>query len=215
MASLPKGTRVFVATAFGSAKTTTIATNAAECVLTSAAHGLANGDIVEVTSGWGGLNKRVARLKSITTDTMTLENIDTSSTSLYPAGSGIGSVRKITTFQQVTGVLDIGNSGGDAKQVEYDYMEDDTSYSINDGFAASSYTLDLDADKDDTAGYLALRSLTEVRSDTCAYFLKKNGRKMYLPCTVALNENETFRRGAINAVKCSLNGNNRVTKYAS
>lgn len=215
MASLPKGTKVFIATTFGSAITTTVASNAAECQLTATAHGLSDGDIVEVTSGWGGLNRRIARLKSVAANTMVLESIDTSSTTLYPAGSGIGSVRKVTAWQQITGVLDVASSGGEPKQVEYDYMEDDIAYSINDGFSASSYTIDIDADKDTTAGYLALRTLTDVRTDTAANFLLKNGKKIYQPCTVALNENVQFRKGAVNAVKATLNGNNRLTRYAT
>ena len=83
--------------------------------MTSAAHGYSNGDIVEITSGWGRLNLRNFRIKSVATDTFVLEGADTTSTTLFPAGSGIGSVRKISTFTQITGVMNPQSSGGDPK----------------------------------------------------------------------------------------------------
>lgn len=98
MAQVPTGTTFYVASTYGSAKTTTIVTNATEAVVTAAAHGYSNGDVVEITSGWGRLNKRVFRIKSSTTDTFVLEGADTSSTDIFPSGSGVGTVRKITAF---------------------------------------------------------------------------------------------------------------------
>lgn len=215
MASVPTGTTFFIASAYGSAKNTTIVTNAAEAVVTSAAHGYANGDILEVTSGWGRLNKRTFRIKSITTDTFVLEGADTSNTVFFPPGSGIGSVRKVNTFTQITQVLGIQASGGDPKTVSYKYLESDVEFSINDGFAASQLSLELDADSIGTAGYTALRSLTDVQTDTCLRINTRNGAVIYMPCTVALNEAVQFQDGQINRVPLAVNGNGRLVRYAS
>ena len=68
MAQVPTGTTFHIASAFGTAKATTAVTNATEAVVTSAAHGLANGDVVEVSSGWGRLHKRVFEVKAVATD---------------------------------------------------------------------------------------------------------------------------------------------------
>ena len=105
MAQVPTGSTFFIASAFAASKTTTIVTNASEAVVTSAGHGYSNGDIVEMTSGWGRLNRRDFRIKSVATDTFVLEGADTSSTTFYPAGTGVGSVRKISTFTQITSVM--------------------------------------------------------------------------------------------------------------
>lgn len=215
MASVPTGTTFFIASAYGSAKNTTIVTNAAEAVVTSAAHGYANGDILEVTSGWGRLNKRTFRIKSITTDTFVLEGADTSNTVFFPPGSGIGSVRKVNTFTQITQVLGIQASGGDPKTVSYKYLESDVEFSINDGFAASQLSLELDADSIGTAGYTALRALTDVQTDTCLRINTRNGAVIYMPCTVALNEAVQFQDGQINRVPLAVNGNGRLVRYAS
>lgn len=215
MAQVPTGTTFFVASAYGSSKTTTIVTNATEAVVTSAAHGYANGDLLEITSGWGRLNRRVFRAKSVATDTFVLEGCDTSNTSFFPAGSGIGSVRKINTQTQITGVMNPQSSGGDPKKVTYKFLESDVEYSINDGFTATDYTLELDADQIGTAGYTALLALTNVQTDTCLIMVTRSGSKIYQPCTVALNESIKLQDGQINRVNVAFNGNNRLTRYAS
>lgn len=216
MASVPTGTTIYVASTYGAAKTTTVVTNASEAVVTAVAHGYAVGDILEVTSGWGRLNLRNARIKTVpTVDTLVLEGIDTSSTTFFPPGTGLGSVRKVTAFTQITQVLGITSSGGDPKNVEFKYIESDVSDSLNDGFASTSYTLDLDADSIGTAGYTALKTLTEVQTNTCLKVVFRSGALLLVSGTVALNESVTIQDGQLNKVKATLNGKGRLTRYAS
>lgn len=215
MAQVPTGTTFYVATTFGSSQNTTIVTNASEAVVTCAGHGYSNGDVVEITSGWGRLNKRVFEVESVTTDTFALKNMDTTNTTFFPAGLGIGSVREITAFTQVTQVLNAQSNGGEPRQVDYRYIESDVDYSINNGFAATAYTLSLDADSIGTAGYTALRSLTDVQSDTCLKMLSRNGARIFLPCTAALNESVQLQQDQVNAVSVVFNGKNRLTRYSS
>ncbi len=215
MAQVPTGTTFFIASTYGAAKTTTIVTNAAEAVVTSATHGFTNGDIVEVTSGWGRLHRRNFRIKTVTTDTFVLEGADTSSTTFFPAGTGIGSVRKITAFTQITSVMSPASSGGEPKTVTYKFIESDVEYSINDGFTATSYTMQLDADSIGSAGYTALKTLTDVQTDTCLKMVMRSGSLVFIPCTVALNESVNLQDGQINRNTASFNGNNRLTRYAS
>ena len=215
MAQVPTGTTFFIASAYAAAKATTIVTNATEAVVTSVAHGYANGDYLEVTSGWGRLNRRVFRIKSVTTDTFVLEGANTASTTYFPAGTGIGTVRKITTQVQITGVMNPSSSGGEPKKVTYKFVESDVEYSINDGFAATDYSMEIEADQIGTAGYTALQSLTEVQTDTCLIMVTRSGSKILQPCTVALNEAVKLQDGQVNRVSCSFNGNNKLVRYAS
>ena len=215
MAQVPTGTTFFIASAYAAAKTTTIVTNASEAVVTSAAHGYSNGDIVEVTSGWGRLNKRTFRIKSVATDTFVLEGADTSSTTYFPPGTGVGTVRKISTFTQITGVLSASSSGGEPKTVNYKFIESDVDFSINDGFGSTSYTMELDADTIGTAGYTALRTLTDVQTDSCMKMVTRSGSLIFQPATVALNESVRLQDGQINRVNVAFNGSNRLTRYAS
>jgi hypothetical protein len=217
MAQVPTGTTFHIASAFGSPLAFTTASNASECVLGMASTtGLANGDVVEVSSGWGRLNLRFARLKNVVLNTsVTLEGIDTTSTTYFPSGSGAGTVRKISTFTQLQQVLGIQSSGGDPKNVNYKYLESDVEFQINDGFAAQTMTLELDADSIGTAGYTAAKSLTDTQSNTGLRINTRNGAVIYQPCTVALNEAVQFQDGQVNRVRLAINSNNRLVRYAS
>jgi hypothetical protein len=217
MAQVPTGTTISVASAFAGLLATSTASNAAECVLGMASTaGLSNGDIVEVTSGWGRLNKRVARLKAVVANTsVTLEGIDTTSTTYFPPGTGTGSVRKVSTWTTVDKVTAISSSGGDPITVDYKYLDSDVRYSINDGFNASSYTLTIDADAIGGAGYTALKALTDVQTDTVLRVTTRSGQINLVPCTVALNESVSMNDGQINTVTAAFAGNNRLTRYAS
>ena len=216
MAQVPTGSTFAVATTIAAPKVTTIVSNATEALVTCVAHGYSAGDMVIIISGWGRLNKRTARVKApLTADTFTLEGINTANTNYYPAGTGVGTVAKITAFTQITTIMNPSTSGGEPKVVAYKFIDSDVEYSINDGFTAVSYKLEMDADSISTAGYTALKDLTEVQTDTVLKITTRNGSPNYVPCTVALNENVQMTEGQINRVTVSFNGNNRSTRYAS
>lgn len=215
MAQVPTGSTFYIASTIAAAKTTTIVTNASEAVVTSAAHGFSNGDFVLMTSGWGRMNRRAFRIKSITTDTFVLEGAETSSVTYFPAGTGIGTASKLSTFTQITTVMSPTSSGGEPKNVAYKFIESDVEYNINDGFTATSYAIDMDADAIGTAGYTALKTLTDVQTDTVLKVVTRSGSLLLVPCTVALNESVSMQDGQINRVKATFNGNNRAVRYAS
>lgn len=214
MAQVPTGTTFSIATAFGAALTVTAGTNAAECVLTSTGHGLANGDLVLTSLSWGRIDKRAFRVKSVATNTFVLEGCDTTNTSFFPNGTTVGSVQKITTTQQITQVLQPSGSGGDPKNVEFKYTESDVAFSINDGFSATVYSLDIDADAIGTAGYTALKTYTDTQTLTVLKMVTRSGSVILYPGTVALNESVQLQDGQINRVKATMNCQGRVTRYA-
>lgn len=215
MAQVPTGSTFFVASTIASEKTTTIVTNAAEAVVTCAGHGYSNGDIVIIESGWGRLNRRAFRIKTVLTDTFVLEGAETSNTTYFPSGTGVGTVSKVTAWTQITTVMNPASSGGDPKTVNYKFIESDVEYQINDGFTATSYTIELDADAIGGAGYTALKTLTDVQTDTILRIVTRSGSILLVPCTCALNEAVSFTDGQINKVKASFSGNNRAVRYAS
>lgn len=212
MASVPTGTTFAVATVFAAAKTISAISNAVEAVVSSTAHGLLAGDVVEITSGWGRLNRRVFEVKSATTDAFVIA-VDTLSLNFYPAGSSAGSVRKVQTWTQISQITGASSSGGDPKTVDYKYVESDVSYSINDGFNATQYTLTIDADAIGTPGFDALKQLTDVQTDTVLRMLSRSGARLYMPSTVALNDVPSLNDGQINTVSAVFNGNNRPIRY--
>ena len=214
MARTPTGTFTSVATVFSTVKTVTGISNAVEAVVSATAHGFSNGDIVEVTTGWGRLNKRAFRVKSSTTDTFVLEGADTTNTDFYPSGSGAGTVRKVITWIQGDRTLNHNTSGGDPKNVTVQFIENDTEISLNDGFSAVSRTFEMDADMINTPFYNALKQLTETQADTIIMRRARTGAFSLIPGKVALNEEEVVSNNIV-VVKGSINGNSRSTRYAA
>jgi hypothetical protein len=215
MANVPTGTTFSVATAFGTTFTVSAISNATTAVVTtSTAHSYSNGDVVEITNGWGRVTKRVFEIGSVTSTTFTLVNLDTSNTTTYPSSGGAGTVRKVTTWVQLTKIMNPQTSGGDPKTVTYKFLESDVEYSLNDGWSPTSYSLELD-DDDTTAGYTALRNLTDVQSDTVLKMLLRNGSRVYIPGRAALNDVPRLTEGQINRIVAQFNGNARHTRYAA
>ena len=215
MATLPSGTLLSVATAFASAKTVTGISNAAEAVVSCTAHGYQVGDIVQIYSAWGRLNRRAVRVKSVTTDTFVADGIDTSNAEFFPAGSGAGAVREVNTFTQISKYLNTNSSGGEPKTVTVRFMDEDVETTLNDGFTAVQETFEIDADQYGTAAYTALRQLSEVQTDTILKKTLKNGSVIYTPCTIALNENVRMADGQILTNTVSISGNGRITRYTA
>ncbi|KPY84510.1 phage tail protein, partial [Pseudomonas syringae group genomosp. 7] len=94
-------------------------------VATAAAHGLSDGDIIALTSGWTRLNDRAARVANSLTGTFALERINTLNTQPYPVGSGAGSVREVTAFTEISQITDVATSGGDQQFLTFGFLADD------------------------------------------------------------------------------------------
>jgi hypothetical protein len=151
--SLPNGAIVAIASGYGSALTVSALTNANPAVATSTAHGLANGDFVEVTSGWSRLTNKVVRVSGVTANTFNLEGIDTTLTSIYPAGSGTGTVRKVTGYTQLSQILSSSSNGGEQQFLEYQFLESDSQKRIPTFKSAAGLTFSV-ADDITQPGYL-------------------------------------------------------------
>lgn len=113
--TLVTGTVFAYASTYAASVNMTAITNASEAVATLAAgHGVVVGDYLEVTSGWDRLNSRIVRAKTVATNDITFESISTTSTTLYPAGSGTGTVRRITAWTNLSQITPgFSASGGE------------------------------------------------------------------------------------------------------
>jgi len=128
--TLAVGTQVAIASTYGTAVNMTAITNSATsstpAVATLAAgHGVVVGDFLEITSGWTLLTGRIARVSVVSVNDVTLENIFTNDTTAYPAGTGTGTIRRITawtTISQITSGIQI--SGGDQQFADVTTLQD-------------------------------------------------------------------------------------------
>jgi len=151
---LPNGALIAIAASYGVAKTMSVITNADPAVATlEASHGILEDDIMEVTSGWSRLNDRVIKAGTVATNDVDMAGLDSQSTTLYPAGSGIGSIREILTWTSLTQVLTAESSGGEQRFLQYQLLEADSEIQIPTVKGASQIVITV-ADDETLAGYI-------------------------------------------------------------
>lgn len=123
--TLSTGVSVYVAKTYAAPLNFSAATNTLPCSLTVSGSTIVAGDYVEVTSGWGRLDKRVVRAGPGTSATsLVLEGIDTSDTNKYPNNTGLGSVRKISTWSEITQIKSVSTSGGEQQYADTTAIND-------------------------------------------------------------------------------------------
>jgi hypothetical protein len=212
--SLPNGSTVFIGSAYGSALTVTVATNANPCVMTSTAHGLSNGDYVVVTSGWSRLNNKLVRVAGVTANTFELEGYDTTSTSIYPATSGIGSVREVTTFTQISQILQSTSDGGEQQFLEYQFLESDAKTKIPTSKTAGGWTLSI-GDDPTLAGYVALSTANDDRLPRACRINLASGSKLCYYGYCSLNKTPTLTVDELMACEATVSFLNEVVRYTT
>jgi len=204
-----------LATSYAAADTVTAVTNANPGVATTAApHGIADGAFIEVTSGWSKLNNRIVRADNAVGSSITYEGIDTSNTQTYPAGSGIGSIREITNWTQVSQILECTTSGGDMQFVTYSFLEQDFESQLPTQSSPMSIEMTI-ADDDTLPGFLALKAVAETRNLVGLRATLPNGSLILFNGYVSFNETPTMTKGQVMGVKATFNLQGRPVRYAS
>jgi Phage tail tube protein, TTP len=208
---LPNNIAFAIATVFATAVTISAATNASEAVCT-ATNTFAAGDFVEYTGGWSKATGRVFRLKAASGTSFTLEGLDTTDTNLFPVGSGVGSVRKITTWVPITGIVGADVSGGDGKTVEVNLYDSDMPAMLPDGFSATSAVLTI-ADDKSKPHHAALKGLSDGVKLTCLRGIMPAGDVLLYAGYCSFNESPSMAKGSVMAVKATISMQNKVVRY--
>ena len=210
--SLPNGATLKLATVYAAAINFTAASNAAPAVLTAAAHGLANGDLVEVTSGWSRINNRIFRVSLSAVGTFALEGLDSSNTTTYTPGGGVGSVRKIATLTQITQILETTSSGGEMGFTEVSLLENDFSTQLPTQASAQSIDISI-ADDPTLAGFIAVKAAAETRSPRALVVTLPNNSAILYNGIVSLDETPSLTKNSIMAVKSTFSLQGRPVRY--
>lgn len=174
--TLAVGTQVAIASAYATSKNMTAISNATSAVATlEASHGVAVNDYVEVTSGWARLNSRILKATAVATNDVTFGGIDTSSTSRYPAGSGTGTVREISTWTSITQLKrTLQVTGGDQQFADATTLEDVIEKNIP--TRRSPINVQLPIFFDNNLSWVAtVRSVSEAATPTAVRFTFPNG----------------------------------------
>jgi hypothetical protein len=178
--TLATGTQLAIATTYAASSNMTAITNATEAVATlAAAHGVVVGDFLEVTSGWDLLNSRIVRAKTVATNDVTFEGINTSSTSNYPAGTGTGTIRRITAWTSITQVQSFDTSGGDLNFADITTIVDKTQKQVPTTRSAQTLSMTV---FDDTAlaGQIAVQAASDANAATGFRIVFPNASRMVI-----------------------------------
>jgi len=212
--SVPNGALVAIASGYGGNLTVSAITNASPASATSTAHGLALGDFVEVTSGWSRLTGKVVRVGAVTANNFELEGIDATSTSVYPAAGGIGSVRKITGFTQLAQILSSTSSGGEQQFVNYQFLESDAEKRIPTFKSAFGISFSV-ADDATQAGYVLASTANDDRLPRAIRITLPSGSKLIYNGYISLNKTPSLSVNQIMAVEVTISLLNEPVRYAT
>lgn len=170
--------------------------------------------MLEFTSGWTRANNRLFRIKTASSTSVTLEGFDTTATALYPAGAGIGSVRKISTWTPITQVISCDPSGGDPKYVTVEPMDTDTELNIPSGYNAQSMAMSI-GDDPTLPHHAALKAASEGRKIAGLKAQLPSGSVIFYNGYVAFDETPSMSKGQVMSVKAGFALQGRPVRYAS
>lgn len=213
--SVPNGSLVHIASGYGASKTMSAVTNANPGVATlEASHGIIVGDVFEVTSGWSRLTNKIVRASVVSTNDVSLESQNTTSTSIYAAGSGTGSIREISGWTQLAQILDSQSNGGEQQFLEYQFLEDDQQKRIPTTKSASGLQLQI-ADDPTLAGYILCETANDDRLQRAVRVTLPSGAKIYYNAYITLNKTPTLTVNQLMAVTVTLSLLAEPVRYAS
>lgn len=212
--SLPNGALVAIASGYGSALTVTAVTNANPAVASSTAHGLADGNFVEVTSGWSRLTDKVVRVDNSAANAFDYEGINSTSTSVYPAGSGTGTVREITGWTQLSQILESSSTGGEQQFLDYQFLEADSAKRIPTFKAPAGLTFRI-ADDPTLAGYILAKTANDDRLQRAVRVTLPNGAILLYNAYISLAPSPSLTVNEVMSVEVTLSLLNEPVRYAS
>lgn len=209
---LPNGSTVDLAATYGNSVTITAISNAATAVVTAAAHGLSDGDYVEITSGWLGLNGRIFRVDNTTTGTFELEGINTTDTNRYPSGGGAGSLREVATTVQVAQITDVATSGGDQQFLTFGFLEENDDRQIP--TTRSPQTITFTVADDPSQAFVPVAEAADQRRTPNGVFLNlPDGSKILYNGYLSFSETPSLSRNNLMVRTMTFSLSGRPTRY--
>lgn len=213
--NLPNGSTISLASTYGADKTLSALSNANPGVATlEASHGVIVGDILVVTSGWAKLNGRVARASVVATNDVSLEGMNTTSTTSYPSGSGTGTVKEVTAWQQITQILETNSSGGEQQFHTYSFLEDDNEHQIPTVKSPVAYKFKI-ADDATLAHYSVLDAADLGRLPQAVRLVLPSGSVLYWNAYITLSRIPTLTKNELMALEVTMSLVADPTRYTS
>lgn len=217
--SFPEGTKFYFA-AYASDLASSIAvsaiTNANPAVATTATNTYAVGDEVLLEGSWDEATDTIYRLSAATATTATLSGLNSTSTALYPSSSAAGTLKKISSWNEIPQVLGIQTSGGDAKFGTVSPLGRRTDINVPIGFNPMTYALTLGHDPS-LATYIEMLDLSRTTAKVAFKGVAPNATATsgyeYGFGYLSVQEASQKQRGQANQVVATFTFLNRFTSY--
>lgn len=207
-----EGSAFYFSQTFAAAKTVTVATNANPAVLTSTTHGYTTGDEFLFASGWEDATDSVFKANVLTADTLNPLGLNSTSTTYYPAGSGVGTMQKISSWLAIPQVLGISTTGGDARFVDVQPLAKRNGVKFPTGFNPMGITLDLGHDPAGT-NYATMLDVSRTFTKVAVKMVAGGGGTTYGYGYMIVSEAPSMAIGQPNKVTCALSLIGRSISY--
>lgn len=212
--TLANGSLVHIGSGLGSAIPITAITNDAPAVVSATAHGLSNGDYIVVTSGWSRLDQNVYRVANSTTNDFELEGTDTSNTTIYTPGGGVGSAKEITGWTELQQVLTVTSEGGDQQFATFQFLSADRESRIPTNKAAAGLNITV-ADDPTLAGFILAKVANDDRVPRPMRISPPNGSKILYFGYITANETPALDVNTPMASQVTMSFVNSAIRYAA
>ena len=213
--NLPDGAVVSIASGYNTASNMTAVSNADPAVATlAAAHGIEQGDVIELTSGWSRLGGKVVRAGAVSTNDVNLDGINTSDEAKYPAGSGVGSVREVSGWTQISQILEFAAQGGEQQFATFSFLEDSFERQIPTNKSAASISLSI-GDDQTLPWYDVLVAADEDRQPRALRIALPSGAVIYYNVYVSINKTPSLSQGEVMRLSATFSFVNEPVRYAS
>ncbi|ATI17100.1 major tail protein [Escherichia phage IMM-001] len=216
MAHLSNGTQVFVEGSRGEAINVTAISNAANPVFTVAASsGLAVGDYILVTSASSTfMADKQLRVTAVSDTSVTVEGIDTSNVTKFPAG-GTAEIVKILSWFEIPCVQDVSTDGGEQQFVNFQCLSDDREQQIPTYKSAVTNTYTF-AHEYTNPVYPILRNYDEAGTVVAIRMFVPRASEMRLQSgTIAFNDTPSIGVNEIETVSIAVSIRGRLSSVAS
>jgi hypothetical protein len=212
--TLPNGALIAIASGYGSVKQMTAVTNANPGIATlEASHGIILNDIMEVTSGWSKLSGKIVKAGTPATNDIPLVGINTTDTTKFPVGAGIGSIREVSGWTQLSQILSSSSSGGEQQFITYQFLEDDAEKRLPSNKSAAGLSFSI-ANDPTLAGYQLVETANDDRLPRAVRITLPNGAVIFYNAYISLNKTPTLNVNTLMANEVTLSlVNNEPVRY--
>lgn len=202
---------VGIQTVLDAAKVVTGVTKANPAVVTSNAHGLANGTVILVKlNGMIEANDGVYEVANQTTNTFELKGLDSTLFNSFTSGTA----QAVTLGAAASTIQDVNGSGGEPKVTDITTVHDDTDKEMPGNKTAISYTFGNIWDPADAA-LIELKKADNVKGERVVRMTFATGAKVYFNCYPTASLAPGGSKGEVVTTQTGFKLRGPITAYAS